>query len=77
MGGLTGIYQQCPFCQKGIDPLSRYALRKVTGWERKAVGPSRKSGSDIVFREPLDEWAHGACIALAKQGLLNQASLDV
>jgi hypothetical protein len=65
----------CPFCGKPIDPASRYSLRRVTGWERKAIGPSRKHGSDIVFREPLDEWAHGGCISAAKHGLLGQESM--
>lgn len=65
----------CPFCHKPVDPNSRYAYQRVTGWERKAFTPTRKHGSDIMYREQLDQWAHGGCVGLAKQGLLGQMSL--
>lgn len=71
----AGLVQHCPFCHKTVDPASRYAFRKVTGWERKAIAPNRRHGSDIIFRQYTDEWAHGGCVGLAKQGLLGQQSL--
>jgi hypothetical protein len=41
----------------------------VIGWERRALSASRKSGSDIVMRERLDEFAHGHCVELARSGV--------
>jgi hypothetical protein len=72
---VVGIHQRCLFCNESIDPMGRYALRQTIGWERKAVGPNRRGGSDIVFRQPLDVWAHGACIALERKGRRGQGSL--
>jgi len=53
----------CAFCGDPIDPASRYIWRRIVGWERKASGVTRKSGSDIALREPRDEYACNACIA--------------
>jgi hypothetical protein len=65
----------CTFCHQPVDPGSRYTYQRVTGWERKALNPSRKHGSDIMLRESVEEWAHAPCVGLAKQGLLGQESL--
>jgi len=60
----------CPFCGKPIDPTSDRTWRRVEGWERKAPAAStRRGGSDIALREPLDEYAHDRCIQLAKAGV--------
>ena len=59
----------CHLCGQPVDTGSKSTYRKVTGWERKAWADSRKSGSDIVLREPLDEYAHPVCIARLKAGL--------
>jgi hypothetical protein len=59
----------CALCGRTVNALDPYTWRRVVGWERKATQASRKSGSDIALREPLDEYAHSACIRLAQQGL--------
>ena len=67
---------ECALCHEPVDPLSRFTYRRIVGWERKATASSRKSGSDIALREPLDEFAHGHCVSLAKQrSSSGQASL--
>jgi hypothetical protein len=40
------LTRSCTFCDKALDPDSRYTWHKVTGWER----PGRKGGSDIAAR---------------------------
>ena len=57
----------CVYCGKTVDESHGY--RRVVGWERKAVGSSRKGGSDIFLREHRDEFACGPCIARMKLGL--------
>jgi hypothetical protein len=59
---------RCAFCGGPIDPADQM-WRRVIGWERKASAESRRGGSDIVFREPLDEYAHDACVQLEKAGV--------
>ena len=56
-------------CGELVDTNNKSTYRRVTGWERKAWAETRKSGSDIVLREPLDEYAHPACIARVRAGL--------
>ena len=64
----------CTYCGGPVDSTSRW--RRVIGWERKAISESRKSGSDIVLREPQDEYACNACITLLKSGIsVSQESL--
>jgi hypothetical protein len=59
----------CALCNQEVDPTSRTSLQRVIAWERRALSASRKSGSDIVLRERLDEFAHGHCIELARSGV--------
>ena len=59
----------CHFCGEPIDPLSPTTWRRVQGWEHKAQAATRRSGSDIALREPLDDYAHNACIKLEKTGV--------
>lgn len=56
-------------CGRPLNPNAPDACRRVAGWERKASGDSRKSGSDILHREPLDEWAHLSCVELERAGI--------
>ncbi len=64
----------CTFCSEPIDV--RLAYRRISGWERKAVGQSRRSGSDVVLRKAHDEFACPVCIVRAKSGLnVNQEAL--
>jgi hypothetical protein len=57
----------CFYCAKPVDPDS--AHRAVRGWEVKGVSSTRRSGSDIVLREPLEEFACRGCILRRKHGL--------
>lgn len=59
----------CSFCDEPVDPLSRFTWRAVHGWERKALDPTRRSGSDIALREPREEWAHDQCVRRAQSGV--------
>ncbi len=57
----------CTFCSEPVD--DRLAYRLISGWERKALGASRRGGSDVVLRKAHDEFACTACIARAKAGI--------
>jgi len=59
----------CHFCGDPVDPTSRMTWHRVEGWERKAIDPKRRSGSDIALREPRDELAHDLCIRRAQSGV--------
>jgi hypothetical protein len=59
----------CFYCHRPIDPAAPNIWRRVIAWERKAMAGSRKRGSDIALRTPVDEYAHGTCIGLAKDGI--------
>ena len=64
----------CTFCSESVD--ARLAYRLISGWERKAVGTSRRGGSDVVLRKAHDEFACPVCIVRAKSGLnVNQEAL--
>ena len=66
----------CVYCSEPVDPSHHTTWRRVTGWERKATAGSRRGGSDIVLREPRDEYACAGCIGLLQAGvILGQASL--
>jgi len=73
---MNGFRFLCPFCGETVDPLDSNTWRRVQGWEHKAKGVTRKSGSDIALREPVEAYAHNGCIVLAKSGLsAHQAGL--
>jgi hypothetical protein len=57
------------YCSADVDPRSPSVWRRVVGWERKALGASRKSGSDIALREARDEYACDGCIRKIKLGV--------
>jgi recombinational DNA repair protein (RecF pathway) len=66
----------CAFCGRPVDPNGYSVYRKITGWERKAHAESRRGGSDIVLREPMDELAHGLCVDRTRQGVnVNQETV--
>jgi hypothetical protein len=60
---------KCALCGTGVNPLAHGVGQKVTGWEVKAIAASRKSGSDIVGRQQLPEFACPSCIRSVKLGL--------
>ena len=66
----------CSYCGTLVNPFAPSTYRRVIGWERKALAASRRGGSDIVLREPLEEFACHACIVRLQAGLdPRQASL--
>lgn len=67
----------CHFCGCGILDSARIYAR-VSGWQTKGTGESRKSGSDIVLREPTGEVACAACITRLKAKIpAGQESFDI
>lgn len=60
---------RCALCGTAVNPLDPNTHQRVIGWERRATASSRKSGSDIVCREQLQEFAHGFCVRREKYGL--------
>lgn len=66
----------CSLCGLPVDPRDPQTHRRIQGWERKSQGASRKSGSDIVLREQLPEFACFSCIFRLQQGIsVGQESL--
>jgi hypothetical protein len=67
----------CPFCGERVDPTSSLSWQRVVGWQRIAGtrASGKQGGSDIALRETRQEWAHSACVRLAKSGLLHQEAL--
>lgn len=59
----------CSYCGGPMDPSSPLVWRLVVGWERKATAQSRKSGSDIVLRQPREKYACDGCIGRMRMGL--------
>ena len=51
----------CDLCKMPLE--LRDAYQRVTGWERPHHHGSAKSGSSLVLRERLQEFACGMCIA--------------
>lgn len=66
----------CVYCGATMDPLTEYVWRRTCGWERKARGSSRKSGSDIVLRQSREKFACDSCVQRLKRGIApNQGAL--
>lgn len=63
---------RCAECGQPVNPAAQGVFQRVQGWESKATGASRKSGSDIVCREQLQEFAHNHCVQRRKLGLSPQ-----
>ena len=63
------MMRTCSLCGKPVDPASKQTYRRVQGWEKRSLSSSRRSGSDIVLREQVGEFACGVCIERAKSGL--------
>jgi hypothetical protein len=59
---------QCPFCDGPVDPNSDLTFQGMHGWS-KPRRRGQQAGSDIVLREPLDEFAHGACVLKTKMNI--------
>jgi hypothetical protein len=48
---------KCALCGTGINPTASGVAQRVVAWELKATASSRKSGSDIIGRQQLQEFA--------------------
>jgi hypothetical protein len=59
----------CVYCHRPLSTLHG-VYQRVTGWERKATTSSRRGGSDIVLRQPLDEWACAGCVHDRQAGVI-------
>lgn len=57
----------CHYC--GAEMNVRFMWKRIQGWEAKAQAGSRKSGSDIVLREPTGELACETCIGRLRRGV--------
>jgi hypothetical protein len=56
----------CKFCGTAVTPKTAYQL--VQGWERPGKGKYGQSGSSLVLREHLQEFACVGCITRLQQG---------
>jgi hypothetical protein len=59
----------CAECGKPVNPADPNVYQRIQGYERKALAASRKSGSDIVCRSPVQQFAHAHCVHRLKHGL--------
>lgn len=59
----------CHFCGEPVDPTARDTARQINGWETKALGETRKGGSDVELRTPTGGFAHRGCLRLVKAGV--------
>jgi len=62
----------CPFCGQPIDPANPYNWQRVSGWTQKRKGGGTNA---IALRKTEQEFAHPACVVLAKDGRSGQVSL--
>ena len=61
---------RCHYCGAEYPADSRLIWRRVTGWERRAHRDStRKGGSDIACRRPLEDYACDPCVGKLRRGL--------
>lgn len=66
----------CVYCNQPVQPDGPNTYRLVSGWERKAYGGTRRGGSDIVLREPQNQFACWTCVDRKKHGVApNQGAL--
>jgi len=68
---------QCHFCDGPIDPTDEYVWQghHVFARSLKYRASGKRGGSDVTLREPLEEFAHPACVIAAQTGRLRQESL--
>ena len=59
----------CALCGGELLTSGERIYRKVEGWERPGKGSTGRSGSSLVLREPLDEYAHSTCIEKKRLGV--------
>jgi hypothetical protein len=59
----------CSYCREKMDPKSPFNWQRVSGWERKGMGETRKGGSDIALRAREQWFACDTCITRLKRGV--------
>lgn len=59
--------KNCIYCKVPVNPRLPTTYRRIEGWEQKAQSAIRRSGSDVLLREPRDEYACEACIVKLKR----------
>lgn len=61
----------CHYCGRAVRPNASSTYRGVHGWERSGFRrPSGvRGGSDISYRQQLEEWACPTCIDKLKHGV--------
>ena len=60
----------CTYCNLPLNPESRLTCQRQKVWTQRApANTSRKGGVDVVYREPLEEWACDACVGKLRRGL--------
>lgn len=64
---------RCEICGKPCNPASSY--QRVVGWEKPDRGISGRSGSSLVLREHVQEFAHPVCVAEQRAGTRGQGVL--
>jgi hypothetical protein len=56
----------CSFCGKEVNPAGHDVFQKVEAWQRPGRGVSGKSGSSLVLRQTVEEFACVQCIVRAQ-----------
>jgi hypothetical protein len=59
----------CALCGRGLLESGEGIYVRVIGWERPGKGSTGNTGSSIVLREKLDEYAHSTCIQKKRAGV--------
>jgi hypothetical protein len=61
----------CTHCQAPLDPDAPTTFRLYEAWGRKSATPSRRAGSDLVLRVPVEpaEFCCSTCIAQRKRNV--------
>lgn len=61
--------KECFYCGTGVNPADVNVAQRITGWELRGRGATRKGGSDITLRESVEEYACNPCIQRKRLGL--------
>lgn len=61
----------CSGCKCPLNPDASTTFRRYQAWGRKSVTPSRRAGSDLVLRVPVEppEFRCSTCVAQEKRGV--------
>jgi hypothetical protein len=72
---------KCRYCGEPVDPGDPHTMQRYEGWQQRAGTreSGKHGGSDMYMREPVrpEEFAHPACVRLARDGLFGQGALTL